>query len=383
MYMGRNLFSEEHEIFRDSFKKFLAKEVTPFIEKWEEDGIVPREMWNRLGDNGFLCPWLDEKYGGSGAGFEYSAIIIEELAYIGCHGLIAGLHSDIIVPYIYSFGNEEQKVRWLPGCASGDIVTAIAMTEPGTGSDLAAVRTTAVKDGDSYVINGAKTFISNGIHCDLVIVVAKTDTHADPPFKGISLICVENGTPGFQKGRKLKKMGFHSQDTAEMNFEDCRVPVSDLLGKEGQGFYYLMQKLQAERLVTCIMAQAMAEAMLDMTVKYCRERTVFGKPISSFQRNTFKIVEMATEIELGRTFLDSLILDYCEKKDIVKRVSMGKAWIPEMANRVAYDCLQLHGGYGYMEEYPICRFARDVRVIPIFAGTTEIMKVIVGRMMGL
>lgn len=381
--MCRSIFKEEHEIFRDSFKKFLAKEVTPCLEKWEEDGIVPREMWRKMGANGFLCPWLDEKYGGSGAGFEYSAIINEELSYIGATGLIAGLHSDIIVPYIYSFGSEERKMKWLPGCASGDIVTAIAMTEPGTGSDLAAIRTTAVRDGDEYVINGQKTFISLGIHCDLVIVAAKTDLKADPPFKGISLICVENGTPGFTKGRKLKKMGYHSQDTAELSFEDCRVPVSNLLGKEGSGFNYLMQKLQGERLVVSIMAQSMAEAMLDMTVKYCKERTVFGKPICSFQHNTFKIVEMATEIELGRTFLNSLIEDFCEGKDIVKKVSMAKAWIPEMANRVAYQCVQLHGGYGYMEEYPICRFARDVRVIAIFAGTTEIMKVIVGRMMGL
>jgi acyl-CoA dehydrogenase len=381
--MSRTLFKEEHEIFRDSFKKFLAKEVTPYLEKWEEDGIVPREMWNRMGANGFLCPWLDEKYGGSGAGFEYSVIINEELFYIGATGLIAGLHSDIIVPYIHSFGSEEQKMKWLPGCASGDIVTAIAMTEPGTGSDLAAIRATAVRDGDEYVINGQKTFISIGVHCDLVIVAAKTDLKANPPFKGISLICVENGTPGFTKGRKLKKMGFHSQDTAEMSFEDCRVPVSNLLGKEGSGFNYLMQKLQGERLIASIMAQSMAESMLDMTVKYCKERTVFGKPICSFQHNTFKIVEMATEIELGRTFLNSLIMDFCEGKDIVKKVSMAKAWIPEMANRVAYQCVQLHGGYGYMEEYPICRFARDARVIAIFAGTTEIMKVIVGRMMDL
>jgi acyl-CoA dehydrogenase len=381
--MSRSLFKEEHDIFRDGFKKFLAKEVIPYLEEWERAGIVSREAWKKMGMNGFLCPWLDEKYGGSGVGFEYSVVINEELAYIGCQGLIAGLHSDIIVPYIYSFGNEEQKMKWLPGCASGDIVTAIAMTEPGTGSDLAAIRTTAVREGEEYVINGPKTFISNGIHCDLVIVVAKTNSKADPPFKGISLICVENGTPGFTKGRKLEKMGFHSQDTAELNFEDCRVPVSNLLGEEGKGFYYLMQKLQGERLIASIWAQSMAEAMLDMTIKYCKERTVFGKPISSFQHNTFKMVEMATEIELGKSFLNSLIEDHCEGTDIVRQVSMAKAWIPEMANRVAYHCIQLHGGYGYMEEYPICRFARDVRVIPIFAGTTEVMKVIVGRMMGL
>jgi len=381
--MPRKLFTQEHHIFRESFRKFMEKEVVPFIEKWEHDGIVPKDVWRKMGENGYLCPWLAEEYGGSNAGYEYSVVINEELSYAGATGLLAGLHSDIVVPYLHSFANEEQKKRWLPGCASGNIITAVAMTEPGTGSDLAAIRATAVRDGNEYVINGQKTFISNGINCDLVIVAVKTDTKAEPPFKGISLICVEDGTKGFEKGRNLDKMGFHSQDTSELNFIDCRVPVANLLGKEGQGFSFLMKKLQGERLLASIMAQSMAEAMLQMTIKYSRERTIFGKPISSFQHNTFKIVEMATEIELGRTFLDNLICDYIAGEDIVMKVSMAKAWIPEMANRVAYQCVQLHGGYGYMEEYPICRFARDVRVIPIFAGTTEVMKVIVGKMMGL
>lgn len=298
--MGRKIFKDEHQIFRESFRKFLDKEVVPFIDQWEKDGIVPKDVWKKMGENGFLCPWMEEKYGGSNAGYEYSVVINEELSYVGANGLLAGLHSDIIVPYLHSFGNEEQKMRWLPGCASGDIVTAVAMTEPGTGSDLAAMRATAVREGDQFIINGQKTFISNGLNCDLVIVAAKTDTKAIPPFKGISLIVVEEGTPGFQKGRKLEKMGLHSQDTAELNFEDCRVPAANLLGKEGQGFYFLMKKLQGERLVASIMAQSMAEAMLQMTIKYAKERTVFGKPISSFQHNTFKIVEMATEIELGK-----------------------------------------------------------------------------------
>ena len=379
--MERNLFKEEHAIFRDSLKKFLDKEISPQFEQWEKDGIVPREAWRKMGENGFLCPWLEEKYGGPGADFLYSVAICEELFYRGITGLVAPLHSDIIVPYIHSFGSEEQKMKWLPGCASGETLTAIAMTEPNTGSDLAAIRTTAIRDGDHYIVNGQKTFISIGILSDLVIVVAKTDTKAG--YKGISLVCVEAGTPGFSRGRNLDKMGWHSQDTAELVFEDCRVPVSNLLGAEGKGFYYLMQKLQQERLVASMMAQSMAEAMLDMTVKYCKERMIFGNPVSSFQHNTFKIVEMATEIELGRTFIDSLIVDHIAGKDITKKVSMAKAWIPELANRVAYHCVQLHGGYGYMEEYPICRFARDARVIAIFAGTTEVMKVILGRMMGL
>ena len=381
--MPRKLFTQEHNIFRESFRKFLGKEVVPYLEQWEHDGIVPKNIWRKMGENGYLCPWLEEEYGGSNAGYEYSVIINEELSYVGATGLLAGLHSDIVVPYLHSFGNEEQKKRWLPGCASGNIITAVAMTEPGTGSDLAAIRATAVRDGNEYIINGQKTFISNGINCDLVIVAVKTDTKAEPPFKGISLICVEDGTPGFEKGRNLDKMGFHSQDTAELTFVDCRVPMANLLGKEGQGFSFLMKKLQGERLIASVMAQSMAEAMLQMTIKYSRERMIFGKPISSFQHNTFKIVEMATEVELGRTFLDNLVCDHIAGEDIVMKVSMAKAWIPEMANRVAYHCVQLHGGYGYMEEYPICRFARDVRVIPIFAGTTEVMKVIVGRIMGL
>ena len=381
--MPRKLSTQEHHIFRESFRKFLGKEVLPYLEQWEHDGIVPKNIWRKMGEHGYLCPWLEEEYGGSNAGYEYSVIINEELSYVGATGLLAGLHSDIVVPYLHSFGNEEQKKRWLPGCASGNIITAVAMTEPGTGSDLAAIRATAVRDGNEYIINGQKTFISNGINCDLVIVAVKTDTKAEPPFKGISLICVEDGTPGFEKGRNLDKMGFHSQDTAELTFVDCRVPVANLLGKEGQGFSFLMKKLQGERLIASVMAQSMAEAILQMTIKYSRERMIFGKPISSFQHNTFKIVEMATEVELGRTFLDNLVCDHITGEDIVMKVSMAKAWIPEMANRVAYQCVQLHGGYGYMEEYPICRFARDVRVIPIFAGTTEVMKVIVGKMMGL
>jgi acyl-CoA dehydrogenase len=379
--MERSLFQEEHRIFRDALGRYLDKEVVPHYEKWEEEEIVPKAIWKKMGENGYLCPWLEEKYGGLAAGYEYSVIIMEELSYRGIFGLMLPLHNDIIVHYLNSFGNEEQKMRWLPGCVSGDIITAIAMTEPDTGSDLAAIKTSAVRDGDAYILNGQKTFISNGIHADLVIVAAKTDVHAGA--KGVSLICVEEGTPGFTRGRNLKKMGWHSQDTSELIFEDCRVPVANLLGKEGKGFFYMMEKLQGERLVACIMAQSLAEAMLDMTIKYCKERKIFGQPVSSFQHNTFKIVEMATEIEMGRTFMDSLIADFIAGKDIVKRVSMGKAWIPEMANRVAYHCVQLHGGYGYMEEYPICRYARDARVVPIFAGSTEVMKVIVGRMMGL
>jgi len=381
--MSRNIYSEEHEIFRETFRKFVQNEVAPNIEEWEEKGQVPRSAWKKMGEQGFLCPWLEEKYGGSGVGFEYSVIILEELSRVRADGFQLMLHTNVVAPYIDTYGSEEQKERWLPGCATGDIILAVGMTEPDAGSDLQAIRTKAVKDGDSYVINGQKTFISNGISCDLVVLVCKTDTEVKPAHKGISLMAVEDGTPGFIKGRKLEKMGFKMSDTAELLFEDCRVPRENLLGEEGRGFVYLMEKLQEERLCVVIQSQVAAETMLEMTIAYCKERQAFGQPIGSFQHNSFKIVKMATEIELGRTFVDDLTADHLEGKDIVKKVSMAKWWTGEMANRVAYDCVQLHGGYGYMEEYPICQWYRDVRGAPIWAGTTEVMKGIIGKMMGL
>lgn len=373
---------EEQRIFRESFRRFIAREVVPHLDHWEAQGMVDRDIWRKLGEAGFLCPWLPEDYGGCGADFRCSVIITEELAKAGATSLMAPLHSDIVAPYLYDLGTETQKQRWLPGAASGDIVLAVAMTEPDAGSDLAALRTRAQRDGEAFLINGQKTFISNGILADLVIVACRTGP-PDSGSRGLSLIVVERDTPGFHRGRKLHKMGLHGQDTAELIFEDCRVPAENLLGEIDRGFAYLMTHLQQERLVACIMAQAMAEAMLDLTVAYCRQRKAFGKPIAAFQHNTFKLVDMATEVTLGRTFLDSLIQRHMAGADIVMEVSMGKAWIAEMANRVAYTCVQLHGGYGYMEEYPICRFYRDVRPIPIFAGTTEVMKLIVARRMGL
>lgn len=378
----KDIFTEEHEMFRSAFQKYVQKEIVPHIEEWEQKGEVPRNAWKGLAEQGYLCPWIDEEYGGSGVGFEYSVIINEELGRVGCNGFQVGLHSDIIAPYVASYGSEEQKAKWLPGVVNGDCLLAVAMTEPNTGSDLQAMRTTAVKDGDDYIINGQKTFISNGICCDLVIVACKTDPDADPPYKAFSLIAVEADRPGFIKSRKLDKMGLRSADTAELFFEDCRVPQSNIIGEEGMGFIYLMEKLQRERLVVVIQTQVAAEVMLEETLKYCREREAFGKPIGKFQHNTFKIVEMATEVELGRTFINELLTDHLAGKDITKKVSMAKWWIAEMANRVAYDCVQLHGGYGFMEEYPICRFYRDIRASSIYAGTTEIMKRIIGKMMG-
>jgi acyl-CoA dehydrogenase len=376
------MYLEEHAIFRAAFKKFLEREIVPHWEGWERDGIVSRDAWRKMGASGFLCPCLPEEYGGSGADFLYSVIITEELSKAGAIGLMAPLHSDIIAPYLHRLGTEEQKTRWLPKCATGEIILSIAMSEPDTGSDLSRIATRAERDGGGYIVNGTKTFISNGINADLVIVACRTDRSVKAS-QGISLLCVERGSPGFQRGRKLDKMGMHSQDTAELIFEDCRIPPGNLLGEENRGFYYLMEHLQQERLVCAVMAQAMAEAMLEMTIRYTRERKAFGKPVCSFQHNAFKIVEMATEIEMGRAFLDRLIERHMRGDSIVTEVSMAKAWIPEMANRVAYQCQQLHGGYGYMEEYPICRFYRDVRPISIFGGTTEIMKLIVARNLGL
>ncbi len=380
--MALDLYSGDYKVFRDSFRKFIEAELKPHYDQWEEEGLVPREVWRRCGEMGFLCPWVEEEYGGAGADFGYSVIIIEELARYGTNVMFP-LHSDIVVPYIHTFGSPDQKKKWLPGCVSGEIITAVAMTEPNAGSDLAAITTTARREGDHYVINGAKTFISSGHNCDLVIVACKTNPQADPAYTGVSLIVVEDGAQGFIKGRRLKKMGLKSQDTTELFFEDCRVPAENLLGSENAGFLYLMQKLQQERLVCAVGAQAGAEKILREAVEYSQSRKVFGKPVSKHQHNTYKIVEMATEVELGRVFIDRLVEDHMEGRNIVKRASMAKYWITEMANKVAYHCLQLYGGYGYMEEYPISRDFRDMRIQTIYAGSTEVMKLIIAKEMGL
>ncbi len=375
-------YSEEHRMFRESVRKYLEKEVVPYVEEWEEAGITPKSAWKKLGDQGFLCMDVPEEYGGLGADFLYSVIMTEEMTKTNHSGLCTALHSDVVVPYITAFGSEELKKKYLPGCVSGDTIAAVAMTEPNTGSDLAAIKTTAVEDGDDVIINGQKTFISNGINCGICIVAAR-DPKADSPYSSIDLYIVEEDTPGFEKGKQMKKIGWHSQDTAELYFTDCRVPIANRLGEKGTGFVHLMTKLQQERLMCAIGAVAAAEYMLGITIDYCKERTAFGKPVSKFQNTQFKIVEMSTEIRLGRTFLDKLIVDHMEGKNVVVDVSMAKYWTTEMACRVADECVQLHGGYGYCEEYPIARAWRDIRVTRIFAGTNEIMKVIAARFMGL
>ena len=381
--MSKPYLTEEHEIFRESLRKFLEKEAYPYYEEWEKNKEVPRSFWKKLGEQGYLCPQVDEQYGGFNADFGFAVVLNEEMEKVGSGMVGIGLHSDITIPYIESYGTEEQKERWLPGAVSGDLISAIAMTEPGAGSDLQGVKTTAIADGDHYIINGEKTFITNGYSADLVVVVCKTDPNAKPAYKGISLIVVEAGTPGFKKGKKLEKLGQHANDTSELIFEDVRVPKSNLLGEEGKGFYYLMEKLQQERLMVAIQAQAAVERMLEITMDYVKQREAFGQTISKFQNTQFKIAEMATEIKIGRTFLDQLIVDHMKQKDIVTEVSMAKWWITDLAKKVATECLQLHGGYGYMEEYEIARRYRDVTVTSIYAGSNEIMKYIIAKNLGL
>ncbi len=381
--MKHSYLNEDHEIFRQSLRKFLEKEAYPFYEEWEEERMIPRSLWRKMGEQGFLCPDIDEKYGGSEVDWGFNVVINEELERVGSGLVGMGLHNDIVVPYITSYGTEEQKQRWLPKCVTGEIITAIAMTEPGTGSDLANIKTTAKLEGSHYIVNGQKTFITNGIQSDLIVVAVKTDPQAVPQYKGVSLLVIERDTPGFSRGRKLNKVGLHSQDTAELIFEDCRVPKGNLLGEEGKGFLYLMEKLQQERLLVAIAAQTASEVMLQQTIDYVKSREAFGKPISSFQNTQFKIVEMATDIEMTRAFLDQLIAEHIAGKNVVTKVSMAKWKLSENAKKIAAECLQLHGGYGYMEEYEIARRFRDIPVASIYAGTNEIMKTIIAKNLGL
>jgi len=381
--MLRSYLSEEHDIFREALRKFLEKEAAPYYDQWEKDKQVPRSFWKKAGEQGFLCPQIDEKYGGLETDFGYAVVLSEEFERIGTGLVGVGLHNDIVMPYIETYGTEEQKQRWLPKSTTGELISAIAMTEPGTGSDLAAVRTTAMKDGDDYIVNGEKTFITNGNLADLVVVVCKTDREADPAHRGISLLVVEEGMPGFKRGKTLNKVGQHASDTTELIFEDVRVPASNLLGEENKGFYHLMEKLQQERLMVSISSLSSAETMLEHTIDYVKQREAFGQPISKFQNTRFKLAEIKTEIELGRAFVDQLIESHMAKKDVVTEVSMAKWWTTDLIKRVASECMQLHGGYGYMEEYEIARRYRDVAVTSIYAGTNEIMKEIIAKNMGL
>ncbi|UUY08787.1 acyl-CoA dehydrogenase family protein [Pseudomonas sp. J452] len=373
----RTLFSHEHEQFRESVRKFFEQEAVPFHAQWEKDGHIDRALWNKAGEAGMLCSHIPEEYGGMSADFLYSAVVIEEQSRLGLSGVGFSLHSDIVAPYILHYGSEEQKHKYLPKLVSGELVTAIAMTEPGTGSDLQGVKTTAVLDGDEYVINGSKTFITNGFLADLVIVVAKTDAKAGA--KGISLFLVEASTPGFAKGKRLEKVGMKAQDTSELFFQDVRVPKENLLGKEGMGFVYLMQELPQERLTVGLLAISSAEAALEWTKDYTRERKAFGRPVADFQNTRFKLAEMATEIQIGRVFVDRCLELHLQGKLDVPTAAMLKYWSTDLQCKVIDECVQLHGGYGYMLEYPIARAWADSRVQRIYAGTNEIMKEIISR----
>jgi alkylation response protein AidB-like acyl-CoA dehydrogenase len=381
--MERKLFSEEHHLFRDAFRHFVEKEMVPYNQQWEKDGIVSRDLWRKAGQQGFLGLSVPEQYGGAEVDdFSYSAIISEETTHasVASAGAGIGLHNDVVLPYFLTYTNEEQKRRWLPGMCSGELITAIAMTEPDTGSDLAAVRTSAVRQGDHYILNGQKTFITNGILSDVVIVVAKTQPELR--HKGISLLVVERGMPGFSRGRKLEKVGLKAQDTAELIFEDVHVPVSNRLGEEGKGFYYLMGQLAQERLSVAVSAVAACETALDITLEYCKQRTAFGQPIGSFQNSRFKLAEMKTETEIARVFVDRCIEELNAHTLTAETAAMAKWWTSELQKKVVDQCVQLHGGYGYMLEYPIARAYLDARVQSIYAGTNEIMKEIIGRSMG-
>lgn len=382
--MRRDIFTEDHEIFRDQVQRFVEKEIEPKIPEWDARGMSDRATWRRMGEEGFLGANAPTEYGGAGADFLYDAIIMEEMARVRAHGLMMSLHSNICMPYITSYGSEEQKQKYLPGAIGGDIILGIAMTEPGTGSDLAGVQTTARRDGDHYVLNGSKMFISNGQIADLFVVVVKTDPQAKPAHKGMSLLLVEADSPGFVRGRKLDKLGLRGQDTSELFFEDCLVPAKNLLGeREGQGFKMLMQKLQQERLVIGVTSIASCRRSLEDTMKYTLERKAFGKPIAHFQNTQFKLAELATEVEVGQAFVDRLLVAHVRGDDIVTEVSMAKWWTTELQKRLTSQCLQLHGGYGFMLEYPISMDYADAAVQSIYAGSNEIMKVIIARRLGL
>ncbi|MGV0742326.1 acyl-CoA dehydrogenase family protein [Mycolicibacterium sp. XJ870] len=377
----RTLFDAEHELFRESYRAFLERHVAPDHEQWEKDKIVDRGVWLEAGKQGFLGMAVPEEYGGGGnPDFRYNTILGEETAAGRYSGLGFSLHNDVVAPYLLRLANEEQKQRWLPKFCTGELITAIAMTEPGTGSDLQGIKTRAVQDGDHYILNGSKTFITNGIHADLVIVVAQTDV--EKGALGFSLLVVERGMEGFERGRHLDKIGLEAQDTAELSFTDVKVPVENLLGEEGQGFVYLMQNLPQERISIAIMAAAAMEAVLEQTLQYAKERKAFGKPIGSFQNSRFVLAELATEATVVRMMVDEFIRLHLTEELTVEQAAMAKWYSTEKQVELIDRCLQLHGGYGYMREYPVARAYLDSRVQTIYGGTTEIMKEIIGRSLG-
>jgi alkylation response protein AidB-like acyl-CoA dehydrogenase len=381
--MQRTLFEAEHDAFRDMVRGFMARHVAGRHADWEKAGIVDRDVWVEAGKQGLLGTDVPEEYGGGGvADFRYNAVLDEEMTRAGATGLGFGLHNDIVGPYLLTLATDEQKQRWLPAFCAGELITAIAMSEPGAGSDLQRVRTHAVRDGSDWVLSGSKTFITNGINADLVLVVARTDPDADGA-RGLSLLAVERGMPGFERGRNLDKIGLKAQDTAELFFDEVRLPAANLVGTENRGFVHLMENLPQERLSIAVVAVAACETVLDLTLRYAKERQAFGRPIGSFQHNRFLLAELATQTTVARTYVDECVRQHLRGALTVQDAAMAKWWTTDLQNKVADACLQLHGGYGYMSEYPVSKAWLDGRVQSIYGGTNEIMKEIVGRGLGL
>ena len=375
----RSAYNEDHEAFRQSVRQFLLKEVAPNAKQWQEDGIVPKSIWPKAGEVGMLCPTAPVEYGGLGLDFGYNAIVDEESAYYGGAATGFSLQSDIVVNYITSYGSEEQKKHWLPKMISGEVITAIAMTEPGTGSDLQGMKATAKKDGNHYVINGSKTYITNGQNADLILVCVKTDTEIQPAYKGMSIVLVESDREGFKRGRNLDKIGMDEADTSELFFEDVRVPMTNCLGEEGKGFIYLMSELPQERLSIAVSAMASTQKAFDETVAFCRDRIVFGKPLLDFQNTRFVLADIKSKLQVGWAHLDWALNRHYKKELTAEEGAAAKLWHTDLQWEVVDACLQLHGGAGYMNEYPIARMWRAARVTRIFGGTNEIMKELIGR----
>jgi alkylation response protein AidB-like acyl-CoA dehydrogenase len=377
----RTLFTPDHEAFRDSFHRFCDKEIAPFHAQWEEQGYVDREVWRKAGANGFLCMTMPEEFGGAGADKRYSVAQMEELARGGFSGIGYGLHNEIVAPYLLHYGSDAQKHKYLPAMARGEVIGAIAMSEPAAGSDLQGIKATALMKGDHYLLNGSKTFITNGWHADLVIVVAKTDPAAGA--KGTSLLLVERGMPGFETGKRLKKIGLKAQDTAELFFNDVKVPVANLLGPVNRGFVCLMEQLPWERMQIAIGAAAKSQAAIDWTLAYVKDRKVFGQTVANYQNTRFKLAEMQTQVQIAQVFVDKCVELLMTDRLDTATASMAKYWVTDLENKVIDECVQLFGGYGYMWEYPIARAFVDARVQRIYGGTNEIMKEVIARAMGL
>jgi acyl-CoA dehydrogenase len=373
----RAVMTEEHEAFRTQLRRFLETEVLPHHEAWEEQGYVPKEIWKRAGENGFLCPMVPEAYGGAGCDFGFAAVVTEEVARLNVTGLGFTMHSEIVAPYITRFATEERKKLWLPKMVSGELIGALGMTEPGTGSDVKSIKTKAVRDGDHYVISGQKTFITNGHNCGIIVLAVKTDP--DAGRKGISLIAIEEGTPGFEKGRRLKKLGLPAQDTSELFFDEVRVPVENLLGEENQGFYYMMKELAQERLAIAVRSVASLESMFDETLEYTLSRKAFGNRLVDFQNSKFKLAEAKSYIEMLRAFVDDCLREHLQGQLSPERAAMAKLMGTELQGKLLDDMLQLHGGYGYMREYVVGRAWLDARVMRIYGGSSEVMKEIIAK----